>query len=220
MTERNRLLQENLDYRRDLWTQNASKTSPEKFVELQTRLSKAAEPLRDTTRWRLEALMIGREGGIRRQAWDELITKIERVQDLAHQNYASQLEYNPVSSRYEQNQLDRLLKIAEEIVNHITHGGKLNGITLFMHKEWKTFLGETQVRGRSPETLAHFQALQSLLQLLLAREDLIGRWQRQITVLGGPDATCTWSRTRTYMYSVCLPTQSMLRLVSLHLGTA
>ncbi|GAC1423671.1 MAG: AAA domain-containing protein [Ktedonobacteraceae bacterium] len=188
VTEHDRLRQENLAYRRDLWTQNASNTSPEKFVELQTRLSKATESLRDTTRWRLEALMVGREGGLRRQAWDELIIKIERVQALAHQNYASQLEYNPVIlHRYEQNQLERLLKIAEELVNHLTHAGKLNGITLFMHKEWKTFLERTQVKGRSPETLEHFQALQRLLQLLLAREDLAGRWQRQMTVLGGPD---------------------------------
>jgi len=188
VTERNRLRQENLDYRRDLWTQIARNTSPEEFVELQTRLSKAIEPLHDTTRWRLEALMVGREGGLRRQAWDELIIKIEHVQALAHQNYASQLEYNPVIlNGYEQNQLDKLLKIAEELVNHLTHGGKLNGITLFMHKEWKTFLEKTQVKGRSPETLDHFHALQKLLQLLLAREELAGRWQRQMTVLGGPD---------------------------------
>jgi len=190
VAERNRLLKENLAYRRDLWTQQANRTSPEKFVELQAHLTKAAEPLRDTTRWRLTALMAGREGGLRRQVWDELITKIERVHALALLNYASQLEYNPIiADAYKQNQLDKLLKIADELINHFEHSGKINAITLFMHKDWKTFIEKTQVKGRAPETLAHFKALRTLLQLISAREDLVDRWQRQMTVLGGPDAT-------------------------------
>ncbi len=190
IVERKRLQKENLSYRRDLWTQNANRTSPEKFAELQALLTTAAEPLRDTTRWRLATLMAGREGGLRRQVWDELIAKIEHVNALALQNYASQLKYNPaITGGYKQNQLDKLLKVADELVTHLEHGGKINGVTLFMHKEWKTFIEKTQVKGRSPETLEHFKALQTFLQLISAREDLVDRWQRQMTVLGGPDAT-------------------------------
>jgi len=189
IAERNRLLKENLEYRRDLWAQAATNTSPEKFAELQARLTKAAEPLHDTTRWRLTTLMAGREGGLRRQVWDEFIAKIERVYTLALQSDASRLEYDPfIPDEYKQNQLDKLLKIVEEIVSHIEHGGKTNGITLFMHKEWKAFIEKTRVKGRSPETLDHFKALQAQLQLTEAREDLVGRWQRQMAVLDGPDA--------------------------------
>ena len=188
IAERTKLLQENLAYRRDLWTQSANSTAPEKFAELHTQLVKAIEPLRDTTRWRLEALTVGHAGGIRRQAWDDLIAKIERTEALANQNYTSQLTYNPIILHsYAQNGLDKLLKINDEIIDHLTRGGNINGITLFMHKEWKTFIDSTQVRGRPPEILEHFKALQMSLQLFAAREDLAERWQRQMTILGGPD---------------------------------
>jgi len=189
VAKRNRLIQENLDYRRDLWTQSASNTTPEKFAELQERLRQASEPLRETTRWRLAALMAGREGGLRRQVWDELIAKIERVQALALQSHAILLEYDPVIlDEYKQNPLDKVLKIADELVHHLEQGSKIKGFSLLMHKEWKTFLEKTRVKGRPPETLEHVKALQAQLQLIAAREDLVGRWQRQMTVLDGPEA--------------------------------
>ncbi len=187
--EHNRLAKESLGYRRDLWTQHAGKTSPEKFVELQDNLSKAAEPLRDTTRWRLAALTAGREGGLRRQMWDDLITKIESVHALALHNYASLLEYDPmIANDYRQNQHDKPLKIVDELIGQLGQGGKVKGIALFLHKDWKLFLENTRVKGRPPETLEHFKALRTLLQLSVAREDLVGRWRRQMTTLGGPDA--------------------------------
>ena len=188
VTERSKLLQEDLTYRQNLWIRTTNRITSDTSAELQIRILQAGKLLEDVQRWRLEIITAGREGGLLRLAWEELITKIEHTSTLATQNYPLFLQYNPsIPSEYQQNQLDTLLKITEELVNHLEQNRKINGFTLFLHKDWKTFIERTRVKGQTPKTLEHFKALQAQLQLISAREDLTDRWQRQMTVLGGID---------------------------------
>ncbi len=77
MTESRRLLQENLTFRRDLWSPALDCSSVEVFEQLQYRLERALELLLDTSSsqgWCLTAIAAGRDGGLRHQVWDDLIT--------------------------------------------------------------------------------------------------------------------------------------------------
>jgi very-short-patch-repair endonuclease len=96
------------------------------------------------------------------------------------------VEYDPIIS--EQLQGYPIDKTLNEIIEHLEKGKKLIGMTLWMHNDWKKVIEQTQIKGRTPETREHFVALRTFLELRAARTDLLGRWQRQMTPLGAPDA--------------------------------
>ena len=55
----------------------------------------------------------------------------------------------------------------------LQHGGKLSGLTLLTHRDWKTLVEQTRVQGRQPEVKEHFVALRVLLHLRIARLNLL-----------------------------------------------
>ena len=95
VTERIRLQHEDIGYRRDLWTGTAKERSQDALEHLQTRLTHAIIPLRESTRWCLSAIAAGREGGPRRQAWEDLLTDIQGVYARAAQAHPLMLTYDP-----------------------------------------------------------------------------------------------------------------------------
>ncbi len=182
-------LQHNLDFRRNLWLAQSSNTPPEDLLQLQNRLIQALEPLKEpgpNRRWRLAAISAGREGGPARQTWEELITKIQGVEHLAQQAQHWLLEFGPLLP--ETSLSPQTEQTLQEIIQHLEHGGRLNNMTLLLHRPWKTLLDQAQVQDSTPATRDHFIALLMLLRLRQARRDLAGRWQRQMTPLGAPDA--------------------------------
>jgi hypothetical protein len=72
----------------------------------------------------------------------------------------------------------RVEKGLDAVITHLEQGGKLNGMTFLVHRDWKTLVEHTQVQGRQPEILEHFVALRLSLQLKSARLNLLGRWPR------------------------------------------
>lgn len=187
VTQRVRLLHENRSYRQDLWQETPKKQGQEILEKLQSRLIQEIGSLSSAARWQLAAIEAGREGGPRRQAWDELIAAVESVYALAAQAQPLIYKYNPIVP--EDCLPGRIAKVLGEILAHLKGGGNLNGLTLFTHPDWKTLITRTQVNGRQPELQEHFAALHTIVHLKAARESLISRWQRQMTIAGGPDAT-------------------------------
>ncbi len=187
---RDRLLKENLNFRRDLWVTLPSNIPPEALKQLHDRLLQALEPLKeagDERRWRLAAIAAGRDGGPGRQIWDDLIAKIEGVERLALQAQPLFLEYDPfLPEQCFSTQTEQVLK---EIIQHIDRSGRIKGLNLFMHREWKELIEQAKVKGQHPQSREHFIALLMQMQLYAARKDLAGRWQRQMAVLGAPAAT-------------------------------
>ena len=180
------LQKEDLQYRRELWEQAPKTSSPTILKELQGHLTLALKALQDQPYWRLAAIAAGREGGLRRQVWDDLIAKIEGAYNVALQAQPSLLEHDPdVSDSHLSHQSETIL---DEIIAHLTQNKKIHAFTLFTHRNWKNLIEGTSVQGRAPESLEHFIALRSLLHVQFVREDLIRRWQKQMTPLGGPDA--------------------------------
>jgi very-short-patch-repair endonuclease len=185
IAERARLQQLNVGYGRELWIGAAKERTQDALEQLQARLTHAILPLRDSTGWCLAALAAGRDGGPHRQAWEDLLHEIQSVYALAAQAHPQLLKYNPWLP--DDCLPGRVEKVMDEVITHLQQGRKLHGMTLLMHREWKTLVEQTRVQGRQPELLEHFVALRLLLQLKSARLNLLGRWQRQMVPLGGPD---------------------------------
>ncbi len=185
VTERVQLQQGDVGYRRDLWNGVAKERSQDALEHLQTRLTHAIIPLRRSTGWFLSAIAAGREGGPRRQAWEDLLADIQSVYALAAQAQPLLLTYDPFLP--EDCLPGHLEKVLDAVIAHLEHGGKLSGLTLLTHRDWKTLVEQTRVQGRQPEVKEHFVALRLLLHVRIARLNLLGRWQRQMVPLGGPD---------------------------------
>jgi very-short-patch-repair endonuclease len=184
LTEQVQLNNATISYRHDLWLPGSYRQSTEALQELQKRLVQEVEPIRELTGWRLAAIIAGREGGPRRQAWEDLLQEIQQAYTFATQAQLRILRYDPaISPTCPRDHIDKIL---DEIAGYLSQGGKLNGFKLLTKREWKAVIESTTVKGRQPETVEHFEALGDLVRLYMMRGDLVGRWQRQMSVLGGP----------------------------------
>lgn len=182
-------------WRPELWRGSGS---IEAFQELYSRLEKELAPLPTLPRWQMEAIVASYEGGLRRQVWAELIDAIEQTYQLAAQAQLYFLRYN---LEIPQNLLpDRIDAILEEICEYLSTGGKLSSLKLFTKRDWKTLIESTRVNGKPPTEREHFEALRYMVQLQRGRAALASRWQRQMVVLGEPDATTFGSDPERGLY--------------------
>jgi very-short-patch-repair endonuclease len=182
VSERHRLVMEDLDLRSDLWESNATQSSPEEIEGLSAALVQAVEPLSGKDKWKLAAVYAGKYGDVHRQPWDQLVSFVRLVHREAANAQESFVKYGPEaigpSAVKEQE------RIAREILAHLEEGGKLGSITLFTHKAWSQFLEQTKVNKTRPRLPEHFQSLRQFFRLKDLREDLGARWDRQVAALG------------------------------------
>jgi very-short-patch-repair endonuclease len=184
VSERNRLANDHLDLRSDLWEPGAAHSSPAEIEALAAALVQAVEPLSGKDKWKLGAVYAGRYGDVHRQPWDQLISFVRLVHREAANTKESFVKYGPeVSANAALKEQER---IAGEILVHLEGGGKLGTITLFTHKSWGQFLEHAKVNNARPHLPEHFRALRQLLRLMGLREDLSARWDRQMAPLGTP----------------------------------
>ncbi len=179
------LVKDDFGYRRNLWFVDTGGRSPERIVQLQQRLVQEIEPLRELNGWRLAAIAAGRDGGAWKQAWDDLLQEIEQLYTFAAQAQLKVLKYNPVIPPDCLN--GHIEKVLDELIDFLKKGGKIHGFKMLTKREWKPMLESTSVNGTSPETVEHFEALRDFVHLQAARGNLVNRWQRQVTTLGGFD---------------------------------
>lgn len=184
LSERNRLNMDELDLRADLWGSSDLQGSPEELETLSTNLAQAIEPLMGHDKWKLAAIYAGKYGNAHREPWDHLVSFVRQV----HREAASFLEFfvkhGPQlgdDSDYENQE-----RIAGEIGVHLENDGKLSSFALFTHKGWSQFLETAKVNNTQPRTPEHFQALRKLARLKKLRQELRGRWDRQVATLGTP----------------------------------
>ncbi len=197
------LLNENIGFRRDLWSDGNQTPSVQSLQGLQHRFIQEIEPLRDLTGWRLAAILSGREGGARRQAWDDLLNQVEYVYQFSAHAQLFILKYDPFIP---QDCLPgRIEKVLGEIIEHLRQGTKLGGFILLTKRDWKTVIERARVNGRQPEVLEHFEALRYTIQLHTLRAHLVSRWQRQMAILGGPDAPAVSSQPEAFFHQFVDP---------------
>src|SRR5712691_11786826 len=184
VSERNRLGMADLDLRSDLWQSGAPQGSPEELESLAANLTQAVEPLSGKEKWKLGAVYAGKYGGAHRQPWDQLVSIVRLVHREAANAQESFLQYGPQLSR--EHPLEDQERLAGEILAHLENGGKLGSFTLLAHKAWSHFIEATRVKNARPRLPEHFQALRQLSRLMNLRQDLAGRWDRQVAALGTP----------------------------------
>jgi very-short-patch-repair endonuclease len=184
LNERNRLSMEELELRSDLWRSGVPEGSPEELEALSTSLLQAVEPLTGKDRWKLEAVYAGKYGGAHRKPWDQLVEFVRLVHRDAANAQESFVKYGPElpnNPPYEDQE-----RIAAEILAHLETGGKLGSFTMFTHKTWGQFIETAKVNNASPRNSDHFIALLRLARLKKLRQELCGRWDRQMATLGTP----------------------------------
>src|SRR5713101_6134667 len=182
VSERNRLGMADLDLRSDLWQSGAPQGSPEELESLAANLTQAVEPLSGKEKWKLGAVYAGKYGGAHRRPWDELVSIVRLVHREAANAQESFLKYGPQLSR--EHPLEDQERLAGEILAHLENGGKLGSFTLLTHKAWSHFIEVTKVKNARPRLREHFQALRQLSRLMNQRQELAGRWDRQVAALG------------------------------------
>jgi very-short-patch-repair endonuclease len=187
LNERNRLSMEDLDLRSDLWQTGDMQASPEEVETLAASLTRAVEPLSGNEKWKLAAIYAGKHGDVHRQPWDQLVSFVHFVHREAANAQESLLKYGPQlddNSTYEDQE-----RVVSEILRHLENGGKLGSLTLFTHKPWSQFIASAKVGNATPRLPEHFHALRKLASLKNLREELSGRWDRQVAILGPPPSS-------------------------------
>lgn len=182
--ERKRLLDFDLRFRSDLWDTQPTDSGLEDLERLSERLRKAADFIDPDEKWKLAALSAGWGGQGSRESWDNLISKIQEVYHEAAATQEALLQFAPILSN--SLPLDEQKSVAEEILNHLQGGGKLNSLTLLWRYSWKGFIRDTRVADGAPRLQDHFSALLGLARLKILRLELAGRWDRQVAVHDAP----------------------------------
>ena len=182
VSERNRLGMEDLELRSDLWQASSSPGSPHDLESLASSLTQAVEPLSGKEKWKLAAVYAGKYGDAHRQPWDQLVSFVRLVHREAANAQESFVKYGPQLSA--EHALEDQERIAGEILGHLENGGKLGSFTLLTHKSWSHFIESARVNNAHPRLPEHFHALRKLSHLKTLRQDLAGRWDRQVAVLG------------------------------------
>jgi very-short-patch-repair endonuclease len=187
VSERNRLGMEELDLRPDLWQSGASQGSPDELESLAAGLTQAVEPLSGKDKWKLAAVYAGKYGDAHRQPWDQLVAFVRLVHREAANAQESFIKFGPQLSP--EHPLEDQERLAGEILAHLEGGGKLGSFALLTHKAWSHFIDATKIKNARPRLPEHFQALRQLARLMNLRQDLAGRWDRQMAALGTPPSS-------------------------------
>src|SRR5260370_17754908 len=178
---------EDLDVRSDLWPSGAPQGSPVAWESLAANLPQAVEPLSGKEKWKLAAVYAGKYGDAHRQPWDQLVSFVRLVHREAANAQESFLKFGPQLSH--EHPLEDQERIAGEILAHLEHGGKPGRFAALTHKAWSHLIEATKVKNARPRLPEHFQALRQLSRLMNLRQDLAGRWDRQVAALGTPPSS-------------------------------
>ena len=184
VVKRARLLEQDLEYRKDLWTAIPETQASEQLQNLIHRIRQAVELLQDESEWRMTMILAGREGDTQRQVWDELLEEVKRVNHVSDQTHPHIIKYSPEIPEFYLNQ--HTLSLLDEILQFLKNGGKLTSFKLLFNSQWKQLLQSVKVNGTKPDTIEDFEAVRSVIELQIARAELLRRWERQVSKLNGP----------------------------------
>lgn len=170
--------------RRELWRPPPADASQASLASLKERCVAAMELLDATGDWRLEVIAAGAAGPEAIGTWKTLLELVATVRQQANASRELLLKYAPEVET--PGDVAEHLHVARAIRQHLKGGKSLGGFALFLHGAWKRLVTSSRVVGGQPRTEEHFAALEAALQLRLLREELCGRWDRQVAIHGGP----------------------------------
>lgn len=176
------LRQSGTQFGEEFWVQSSATLEALQLAEaaalqLQTQLAA-------TDAWLTECRVAGSQPAEAR-LWSELLALIDDTVQLCAQRRSVIYEHDPQIQAMEF-PLHRQVQLCQEMLSHVKAGKKFNLLGTFFKSEWKEFRKKTSVQGLVPETVPHFSALLAELELRVAREKLVLRWNRQMEGLGAP----------------------------------
>lgn len=181
---RARLESVELDFRADVWEEPEQGPSKAALADLLEQITHAVRILGEGEGWRLSAIMAGREGGPRRQAWEELLADVQATYTAASRAHPLLVRFAPTIP--EDCLPGRLLPALESLGQYLRKGGKITAVQLLLHRDWKAIVEAARVNGDAPRVPEHIDALKAFAELREARVHLLERWTRQVSALGGP----------------------------------
>ena len=168
----------------EYWQRAITESDSAVLGRIHDHLERETEPLAAAEAWELKLVEAGKEGE-RKQLWVELLTRIEQVTAEARKCERIILEREPTPSvAVSPVELERILT---EIITHLGTGKSLNFVALLTKPQWKPIINSATVRGRKPETVEDFEAIQAVLRLEMSRAELARRWTRQVGAIDGPN---------------------------------
>ena len=141
--------------------------------ELQTAFSRDLLKLA----WRPHAIVAGMLGGTEREAWELLITAINRATE-ANAKHSLVLHHRPRLSQ--SIEVHRQGALISEIHQHISAGGNIGFLQLARRTGWRQLIKSVSITAGQPSHQDHFDALKRLAELEVARLDLEGLWNALI----------------------------------------
>ncbi len=180
------LKSQDLEYRAELWGESNEQQQPAQFDRMLLLAIKAIEFLRDRAAWQLEAIQAGRDGEEAKRVWVSLIQLIESTWQEVQDCHELLLAHGPRIN--DQRPPDELLPIVDGIIGHIEAGKSFGLLTKLTKPGWHQLISVTYTGNRTPvlDEPSHFRAIRGLLRTQLIRQELVERWERQITAYGGP----------------------------------
>lgn len=137
--------------------------------------------------WQLAAVDAGRRGKGFRDPWEHLVGKIEEVTVLDGNARLHNVRLSPSVRDWSYPLAQKLT--ACEIREHLSRGGNLNWWILSLRRNWKTRLNNWRVTGRAPTSVDEITAIQQVLEIRIARDELCLLWDGLVLPFGGPGTT-------------------------------
>ncbi len=174
-SEHTALLTQDLSQGIELWRSSDATSEELETIANNIAVEFSNELLRQE--WRPFAIVAGMHGGFDRQVWEMLVSMVEKASE-ANSRYALALHHRPRLS--ESMHVHKQKQIISEILAHVTNGGKLGFLQLATHSEWRQFLKSVSVTAGEPSHREHFDALERLVDLEIARLELEDLWNSLI----------------------------------------
>lgn len=179
------LREQDLGVREELWDDSREPGELTEFDRMLELASKAIEFLREGAPWQLEAVQASRDGEQARQVWESLAELIERTWGEVQECHAIVMEHGPEIT--DPRPTHELLQMVEEMIAHQQAGNSFGLLTKLAKRHWFELKERVQVGQRAFElgNAAHLHAVRALLRMRQLRDDLLGRWERQMASRGG-----------------------------------
>lgn len=139
-------------------------------------------------KWIQKVVEDTRLGKERTQPWISLIDSIENTNKEIAKRFEMVLQHGPVVN----------LPISQDsiqtckgVLTHLLSGKSLNFFALTLNPAWKEFIKAVQVDDGVPTRIDHFEAILGHMEIVQLRKEISRRWERQVTIIGGPKLSAT-----------------------------
>lgn len=184
------------------WEEGFADASEDELLSVAGKLHESVSLLAEAQAWRLDAIAAGEAGHtVERGTWDELIERLDLLRTKASSVQSLILDHGPVLGAAIP--LAEQLTVFREIEAHLSRGGALGSVKLFVKPRWKVVILACRVGGSQPASAAHFRALRELALLAELRLTLGARWDRQVAALGGVEWKALGERPEESAQQLC-----------------